>query len=356
MSFPHVINTQADFTETTTEIPIMGLSPNAASLTRPLPSGDKIKFLQYICTEIQALSIQPTSRTDDLGKWLVVVEKNKKTESEKYLDTKMLELFKVEVPKEFCMGRFPTPRRTSVLVRQSTYGAYEETLRNMSRESEKIPVVQTKKVWKKPKDIYFVENKDAFPELVGNKKTGNQNQTDTTRNQVRQSGKQEESKFKQMLKEAEEKQRKKIQHMEATHTEEMGDLVTSMQRQLENQQMLFEKNIQEIQGVIFAKMKSNQEIILKQMGDLIRAVAHLQVTQKEGITDQIMGIRSPLTNGESEEQRTEFKRNGNEQKKRRVDIAPVENNINSSKTVTPTKEKNIPHTKEQGTNIHSVWE
>ena len=159
-----------------------------------------------------------------------------------------------------------------------------------------------------------------------------------------------------MLKEAEEKQRKKIQHMEAKHTEEMGDLVTSMQRQLENQQMSFEKHIQAIQGAIFAKMKSNQEIILKQMGDLIRAVAHLQVTQKEGITDQIMGISSPLTNGESEEQRPEFERNGNEQKKSRVDIALLENNINSSKTVTPIKGGNSPHTKEQGTNIHSVWE
>ena len=126
-------------------IPIVDLSPNAASLTRPLPSGDKITFLQYICTEIQALSIQPTSRTDDLGKWLVVVEKNKKMESEKYLDTKMPELFKVEFSKESCMGGFTTPQRTSVLVHQSTYGAYEESLRNMSRESEKILVVQTKK-------------------------------------------------------------------------------------------------------------------------------------------------------------------------------------------------------------------
>ena len=152
----------------------------------------------------------------------------------------------------------------------------------MSRESEKIPGVQTKKAWKKPKDIYFVDNKDAFPGLMGKNKTGNQNQTDTTRNQVRQTGKREESKVKQMLKEAQEEKRKRIKHMEAKHTEEMGELVTSMQRQLENQQMLFEKHIQVIQGEIFAKMKSNQEIILKQMGDLIRAVAHLRVTKRKG--------------------------------------------------------------------------
>ena len=71
ISLPGIINGHLTFIESLKVIPIVGLSAEAATVT----DKDGKTYREFLKTKTKAETIQPTARTKDLGKWLVVVKR-----------------------------------------------------------------------------------------------------------------------------------------------------------------------------------------------------------------------------------------------------------------------------------------
>ena len=144
-------------------MPIVQLSKKAATHTG-LPTGQEgSTYIQHVIEKIKVLTIQPTSRTDDLGKWLILIRAEHYQRAEDYVDIEIPRTFSKDIPAEYHLPGFPSPRRTKIPLRAAAMGTYANTLTALSANGLKLPQVPSPKIWAKPKQVYFHQDKGDFP-------------------------------------------------------------------------------------------------------------------------------------------------------------------------------------------------
>ena len=53
---------------------IVGLSRQTARHTGPTPNQASSSYIQHVSNKLKAITIQPTTRTEDLGEWLILIK------------------------------------------------------------------------------------------------------------------------------------------------------------------------------------------------------------------------------------------------------------------------------------------
>lgn len=98
--------------DTIRSITIVGLSAAASSATVPL--GDEPAPLDtYIIERTGACSLEPTKRTEDLGKHFLLVDKGKLSDARLFLDKELPEFYKQHIGVELRQPGFAFPRRSN---------------------------------------------------------------------------------------------------------------------------------------------------------------------------------------------------------------------------------------------------
>ena len=166
-----VVNGHTAFISRIRVIPIIGLTREAAEYKAP----NDISYLHHIAAKMNALTIQPTSRTDDLGKWLIQVKQEDYVMAENYINIEWPRPFQMDIPSEMHVQGFPFPRRTQIPLRTEAMGAYANTLRDLAKEGMDLPLTPPKKPWPKQPPVVFHHNKEDFPPL---RSSPNQSSTD----------------------------------------------------------------------------------------------------------------------------------------------------------------------------------
>ena len=81
-------------------IPIEGLATEAEEHTRVDKTNKRITYLNHVTSQINTISIQPTSRTEDIGKLLVIVKDGNYWAAEHFLGIDLSRTFHDNVPNK----------------------------------------------------------------------------------------------------------------------------------------------------------------------------------------------------------------------------------------------------------------
>ena len=138
-------------------IPLVGVHKDA--LQYETQEGQTIK--EILMEKTEARSLEETNRSDDIGKYLLVVEKDKARMARRYIDQELREIY-LEAPQSMRIPGFPCPRRASQPLR------YIGT-QNKAREEDVTPLEelasQTKMNWKTTRGVILVDS-DKYPPLA----------------------------------------------------------------------------------------------------------------------------------------------------------------------------------------------
>ena len=237
--YPGVMNGHLNFVKDMRLIPIVGLSQEAAQHTKPDADYIPITYLDHIIKKMNANTIQPTSRTGDIGKWIVVTKSENQEKTQQYIDKEMPRTFMKDIPAETLLPGFPHPRRTHIPLDSKVLGTYAETINQMAQQGAALPQVTVKNPWKKPKEVFLARDEQQFPELQRTTAGRNQKQT-TPKVQVAE---QTTNTIQQKLKQMEKEQEQKLQAAEKKHKKELEEVMESFKRQQDQAIESMEKQI-----------------------------------------------------------------------------------------------------------------
>ena len=175
-----VINGHLNFVKDLRLIPIVGLPQEAAQYTKPDEDHNPITYLDHLVKQMKAITIQPTSRTMDIGKWIVVTKSTHQEKTQQYIDEEMPRTYLKDIPTEMSLPGFLHPRRTQIPLNPKAMGTYAEKLEQMAQQGAALPQVNVRNPWKKPRDVFLVSDEQQFPEL--RRTTAGRNQKQPTTN------------------------------------------------------------------------------------------------------------------------------------------------------------------------------
>ena len=163
-------------------IPILGLSWEAATTPVPDNQGQHHPFLNVISLLSGASSIQPTDRTPDLGKWLIVVPQSCYDGAVSFVDNDLPQIFSECIPNKDKLRQFEHPRRPSRTIPSTTIGKYADTLRTYADASSSIPITHLNNPARKKTSppISIVTTQEDFPPLPKKKQRTNGTQSSTS--------------------------------------------------------------------------------------------------------------------------------------------------------------------------------
>ena len=262
ISLPGIVKGHFTVTQNTKVIPVVGLSKEAADIQ----DKDKKTYRAHLVEKLRAVSLQPTSRTADIGKWLVLVHTSNYQTAIKYIDEVLPEEFKRDVPHAPTLTGFPHPRRTRVPMR--AVGSYADTLRSLGEAGLTLPEVAPTKIKKKPKQVSFVTNPEAFPELQPTKKKKATQATE----EARTPGSTNESSLQEKIEEMEKRHTEKLAQVEKRHKDELDDLMISIQNQFDSSTVTMEASIANSHKTICKMVADNHEKLTRRVNELIKVV------------------------------------------------------------------------------------
>ena len=123
-------------------IPIVGLSQEAAKLTRPDAESRPITYLDHIARRMSAITIQPTSRTPDIGKWIVITRSRQQELTQEFIDREVPRTFLQDIPQNMLLPGFSCPRRTQIPLDSRALGTYAEKLNQMAEQGAALPQIR----------------------------------------------------------------------------------------------------------------------------------------------------------------------------------------------------------------------
>ena len=223
ISYEGLVNGHNNYIAKLCVIPIIGLSTEAASHK----AANDVTYLQHLSEKIKAVTIQPTTRTADLGKRLVQVRQDNYQKAEDFIDIKIPRTYSSDIPVEKHLVGFPFPRRTQIPLRTEAMGEYANTLRILAKEGMDLPQATPQKPWRKQTPLTFHTSKDHFPPLPNTPKRTPNNQHSAQpnpSNAIRTPNNQIINQIKQM----EEKHKESLQKQEKQHKEEMNALMQAL--------------------------------------------------------------------------------------------------------------------------------
>lgn len=162
ITYKGVVDSHVTFVSQLKVIPIVGLTKDAAEHK----DHNNVTYLHHIKTAMNAVTIQPTTRTHDLGKWLIQVKQSDYPSAENYVDVELPRTYKGDILPEKHLEGFPFPRRTQIPLRTEAMGAYANTLRELAKDGLALPQTTPKKPRRKQAPLTFHPTKDDFPPLA----------------------------------------------------------------------------------------------------------------------------------------------------------------------------------------------
>ena len=121
-------------------IPIIGFSKEAAETITCNDNGKPHLFVHALSSLLKLISIQPTMRTSELGKWLVVVHKEHYEHAVFFIDSHLPTLFRERIPPYALVNNFPFPRRSSRTITATTLGRHATRLMSYATAASSIPM------------------------------------------------------------------------------------------------------------------------------------------------------------------------------------------------------------------------
>ena len=109
-SYVSQINCQISYLESCYNIPILGISGQAEKSLVPFDKG-QIPLGEYILHMTNALSLEPTNRTWDLGKHFLIVNKRNADRAKHFLDRVLPSFYSKNIRDDLLLPDFPFPRR-----------------------------------------------------------------------------------------------------------------------------------------------------------------------------------------------------------------------------------------------------
>ena len=158
-----LVNGHVNFISQIRIIPIVGLSREAAEHTKTTDSNNEIKYITHITEQINAITIQPTSRVHDIGKWLIITKQANYIKTEDFIDIQIPRHFDNDIPEELRMPGFPTLRRTRIPLRVQSLGPYADTLKTLAKQGLDLPQITPRRPWTKSNPITFHGKPQEFP-------------------------------------------------------------------------------------------------------------------------------------------------------------------------------------------------
>ena len=279
ISLPGIVRAHLTYVENLRIVPIVGLSREAMEV---VDEKRDQTYREYLCSELGAETLQPTTRTEDLGKWLVLVTKQHFASSLEYLDDKLPAAYEKDIPPQLRMSGFPSPRRTSVP--RKVIGAYADTLKQLGEEGLALPEVRHQGPKRRPKQMHFEMDASQFPP-IGQKKEKRTPDKDATAH--KQGEKTDRSSLRKQLDEMEQRTQGRLKEIEAKHDQDIQDLLVSIQGQFDTALISMRTQIEQSNKAMNKIIKDHQEQMSSQINELVGMV-NLLTTKIVGGTDQRM--------------------------------------------------------------------
>ena len=210
-------------------------------------------FHEVLKRKTEARSLEPTNRSDDIGKYFLVVEKKKAREARRYIDHELQDVY-LTTPLNMRIPGFPYPRRASQPLRRA--GRPER-----SRAEDETPLEelasQTKMNTNVTKGVILVDAEDYPPLAKARKTTQWSTPKEAVRNTWVSEGKEKTLDIEKDLTElqcqiADEKlaatrmakqHQKDVQEMESRISSQLKDMREESERRLLSQREAFERQI-----------------------------------------------------------------------------------------------------------------
>ena len=251
-----------------------------------------------------------------------------------------------DIPVDLHLTGFDYPRRTQIPLDARAMGDYAAKLDQMARQGASLPPVQVNNPWKKPKEVFLIDDEQQFPAPRQPLK-GKLNQTSTPSNRTQQN-----NTIQQRLRQMELAHEQRLKESEQKHNQELEETMASFQ----NQQKLFsdsmEKRLQESHDTLRSLIEQNQRIMSIQMNelmDVVQKIAQQLPLIKNQETDEEMQQVIP----QGKENRPNFDSEGSQGKKSKITsqlalrpstLGSLVGNLRqiSGTTITPDKPKHPP--------------
>ena len=279
ISLPGIVRGHLTYVENLRIVPIVGLPREAMEV---VDSNRNQTYREYLCRELRAESLQPTNRTTDLGKWLVLVTKQQFASTLEYLDDKLPSAYEKDIPPQLRLSGFPCPRRTSIPRR--VIGEYADTLKRLGEEGLALPEIKHQGPRRRPRQMHFEMDASQFPPL---RQKGEKRAQDKGAAERKPGQRTDQSALQKRLDDMERKTQERLQKIEAKHDQDIQDLLVSIQGQFDTALISMQTRIEQSNRVMKGAIKEHQEQMTKQINELVGMV-NLLTTKIVGRTDHHM--------------------------------------------------------------------
>ena len=268
LQYPGVVNGHLNFVKDLRLIPIVGLSHEAANLTRPDAEDKPITYLNHITKKMSAITIQPTSRTPDIGKWIVITRSKQQELTQKFIDREIPRTFLQDIPEDKFLTGFTYPRRTQIPLDTRAMGTYAEKLEQMAAQGAALPQISVQNPWKKPKEVFIIDDSQQFPELRRTTAQRNQKQPPSDNKPHNR----DLHSIQQRPRRMEHDQEQRLKEIEQKHKTELEEVMESFQNQQKQAMESMERRIQTSHDTLKTLIEHTQHSIFAQMNDLMKVV------------------------------------------------------------------------------------
>ena len=138
-NYENILGNHKVYMDECISIPIVGLSSEAES-TEIEEGGIVFPLGLYILERTGAHSLEPTNRTEDLGKYFLVLDRSNFERARNFLDTELPDLYRNHIRQEVRQAGFAFPRRSN----QPLFRSSEEVdyIQRLCDEAPLIPVTE----------------------------------------------------------------------------------------------------------------------------------------------------------------------------------------------------------------------